>query len=35
MDMITAPKRNPRVLVVEDGITMRMFYRDVLEGAGF
>ncbi len=24
-----------KVLVVEDGITMRMFYRDVLEKAGF
>ncbi|MGA2128054.1 MAG: response regulator [Xanthobacteraceae bacterium] len=24
-----------RILVVEDGITMRMFYRDVLERAGF
>jgi len=24
-----------RVLVVDDGITMRMFYRDVLEKAGF
>jgi two-component system, chemotaxis family, chemotaxis protein CheY len=24
-----------RVLVVDDGITMRMFYRDVLENAGF
>ena len=24
-----------RILVVEDGITMRLFYRDVLEAAGF
>jgi two-component system chemotaxis response regulator CheY len=24
-----------RILVVDDGITMRMFFRDVLEGAGF
>ena len=27
--------QQPRVLVVDDGITMRMFYRSVLEGAGF
>jgi two-component system chemotaxis response regulator CheY len=27
--------RPPRVLVVDDGITMRMFYRSVLEAAGF
>ncbi|MDR3517429.1 MAG: response regulator [Azospirillaceae bacterium] len=27
--------RRPRVLVVDDGITMRMFYRSVLEAAGF
>lgn len=25
----------PRVLVIDDGITMRLFYRTVLEGAGF
>ena len=25
----------PRVLVVDDGITMRLFYRSVLEAAGF
>jgi two-component system chemotaxis response regulator CheY len=35
MDIITLPRRNARILVVEDGITMRMFYRDVLEKAGF
>jgi two-component system chemotaxis response regulator CheY len=27
--------RPRRVLVVDDGITMRLFYRSVLEGAGF
>jgi two-component system, chemotaxis family, chemotaxis protein CheY len=27
--------RPPRVLVVDDGITMRLFYRSVLEAAGF
>jgi two-component system, chemotaxis family, chemotaxis protein CheY len=25
----------PRVLIVDDATTVRMFYRDVLEGAGF
>jgi two-component system chemotaxis response regulator CheY len=35
MDIVALPKRKARVLVVEDGITMRMFYRDVLERAGF
>jgi two-component system, chemotaxis family, chemotaxis protein CheY len=35
MDIIALPRRNARILVVEDGITMRMFYRDVLERAGF
>jgi two-component system, chemotaxis family, chemotaxis protein CheY len=35
MSVVTLPKRKSRVLVIEDGITMRMFYRDVLEGAGF
>ncbi|PKU26682.1 response regulator [Telmatospirillum siberiense] len=25
----------PHILVVDDGITMRMFYRSVLEAAGF
>jgi two-component system chemotaxis response regulator CheY len=29
------PKRKARILVVEDSITMRMFYRQVLEDAGF
>ncbi|WP_235720847.1 response regulator [Magnetospirillum molischianum] len=24
-----------KILVVDDGITMRLFYREVLEGAGF
>lgn len=28
-------KRQTRVLVVDDGMTMRMYYRDVLEAAGF
>ena len=28
-------KGKMRILVVDDGITMRMYYRDVLEGAGF
>jgi two-component system, chemotaxis family, chemotaxis protein CheY len=35
MNIVQLPKRKVRILVVEDGITMRMFYRDVLEGAGF
>jgi len=35
MSVVSFPLRRPRVLIVEDGITMRMFYRDVLEGAGF
>jgi two-component system, chemotaxis family, chemotaxis protein CheY len=35
MDIVATSKRKARVLVVEDGITMRMFYRDVLEAAGF
>jgi len=30
-----AGANQPRVLVVDDGITMRMFYRSVLEAAGF
>jgi len=25
----------PRVLVIDDGLTMRLFYRNVLEAAGF
>ena len=35
MDIVPMPKRKARILVVEDGITMRMFYRQVLEEAGF
>ncbi len=35
MDNVQQPRRKTRILVVEDGITMRMFYREVLEGAGF
>jgi two-component system chemotaxis response regulator CheY len=35
MNVMQLPKRKTRILVVEDGITMRMFYRDVLERAGF
>jgi two-component system, chemotaxis family, chemotaxis protein CheY len=31
----TEMARSPRVLVVDDGITMRLFYRSVLEAAGF
>jgi len=27
--------KSPRILVVDDGITMRMYYRSVLEAAGF
>ena len=34
-DTVQSGKRQARILVVEDGITMRMYYRDVLEGAGF
>jgi two-component system chemotaxis response regulator CheY len=30
-----AESQTPRVLVVDDGITMRLFYRSVLEAAGF
>ncbi len=29
------PIKAPRVLVVDDGITMRLYYRTVLEAAGF
>jgi two-component system, chemotaxis family, chemotaxis protein CheY len=32
---ITDVDQSPRVLVVDDGITMRLFYRSVLEAAGF
>jgi len=35
MDIVSMPRRKARILVVEDGITMRMFYRQVLEDAGF
>jgi two-component system, chemotaxis family, chemotaxis protein CheY len=35
MDIVPLPARKARVLVIEDGITMRMFYRDILEAAGF
>jgi two-component system chemotaxis response regulator CheY len=28
-------KKRPQILVVDDSITMRLFYRSVLEGAGF
>jgi two-component system, chemotaxis family, chemotaxis protein CheY len=35
MDIVAMPRRKARILVVEDGITMRMFYRQVLEDAGF
>jgi two-component system chemotaxis response regulator CheY len=30
-----APGKRTRILVVDDGITMRLFYRAVLEAAGF
>src|ERR1700689_22095 len=35
MNIISQTQRKMRILVVEDGITMRMFYRQVLERAGF
>lgn len=35
MDAMIVARPKPRILVVDDGITMRMFYRDVLEAAGF
>jgi two-component system chemotaxis response regulator CheY len=35
MTHVSAPIEPLRVLVVEDGVTMRLFYRDVLESAGF
>ena len=35
MDIAHLPPRKPRILVVDDGITMRMFYRAILEAAGF
>ena len=35
MNVVQLPKRKTHILVVEDGITMRMYYRDILETAGF
>ena len=37
MTLLKMPPAKPqaRVLVVDDGMTMRMYYRDVLEAAGF
>lgn len=35
MNALPTPLRKLRILVVEDGATMRMFYRDVLEAAGY
>jgi two-component system chemotaxis response regulator CheY len=35
MNVMQLQARKVRVLVIEDGITMRMFYRDVLARAGF
>jgi len=35
MNTVRTSKRKARILVVDDGITMRMFYRQILEGAGF
>jgi two-component system, chemotaxis family, chemotaxis protein CheY len=35
MNAMQPPGRKARILVVDDGITMRMFYREVLEAAGF
>ena len=35
MNVLSPPRRKLRILVVEDGATMRMFYRDVLEAAGY
>jgi two-component system chemotaxis response regulator CheY len=35
MGIAQLPRKRSRVLIIEDGITMRMFYRDVLEAAGF
>jgi two-component system chemotaxis response regulator CheY len=31
----TAPGHGPRILVIDDGITLRLYYRTVLEAAGF
>jgi two-component system chemotaxis response regulator CheY len=33
-DTVRLRQRQIRILVIEDGITMRMFYRNVLEGIG-
>lgn len=35
MSQTAPPGGNSRVLVIDDGITMRLFYRSVLEAAGF
>jgi len=35
MNALSPPQRKRRILIVEDGATMRMFYRDVLETAGY
>ncbi|MBK1665805.1 two-component system response regulator [Rhodospirillum rubrum] len=35
MPPLSAPCVAPRVLVIDDSITMRLFYRSVLEAAGF
>ncbi|ABC23126.1 response regulator receiver domain-containing protein [Rhodospirillum rubrum F11] len=35
MSPLSAPCVTPRVLVIDDSITMRLFYRSVLEAAGF
>jgi two-component system chemotaxis response regulator CheY len=35
MNAITSTERKNRVLVIDDGLTMRLFYRSVLEDAGF
>ena len=35
MNAISSTERKNRVLVIDDGLTMRLFYRSVLEAAGF
>jgi two-component system, chemotaxis family, chemotaxis protein CheY len=35
INIVPPGKRRTRVLIVDDGMTMRMFYRDVLEAEGF
>jgi two-component system chemotaxis response regulator CheY len=35
MNALSPHDRKRRILVVEDGATMRMFYRDILEAAGY